>query len=47
MQNEADTVTPFIQVSRCSGLRITPEGHVVTLARNNNQVLVMNTLFLR
>lgn len=34
------------QVSRCCGLRITREGFIVTMAKNNHNVLVLNTLFV-
>jgi len=34
------------QVSRCCGLKITSEGYVVTLAKNNHHVLVLNTLYV-
>ena len=38
---------PFVrQVSRCCGLKITSEGYVVTLAKNNHHVLVLNTLYI-
>lgn len=39
---------PFLpsQVSRCCGLKITSEGYVVTLAKNNHHVLVLNTLYI-
>ena len=37
----------FNQVSRCCGLKITSEGYVVTLAKNNHHVLVLNTLFIQ
>ena len=36
----------FFQVSRCCGLKITSEGYVVTLAKNNHHVLVLNTLYI-
>ena len=35
-----------VQVSRCCGLKITSEGYVVTLAKNNHHVLVLNTLYI-
>lgn len=35
------------QVSRCCGLKITSEGYVVTLAKNNHHVLVLNTLYIQ
>nr|CAD7405060.1 unnamed protein product [Timema poppensis] len=34
------------QVSRCCGLKITSEGYIVTLAKNNHHVLVLNTLYI-
>ncbi len=37
---------PYVKVSRCCGLKITHEGHIVTLAKNNHHVLVLNTLYL-
>ncbi|EDW32769.1 GL21455 [Drosophila persimilis] len=37
---------PQLNVSRCCGLKITSEGHVVTLAKNNHQVLVMDLLYV-
>ncbi|GAB6020299.1 hypothetical protein CHUAL_003013 [Chamberlinius hualienensis] len=37
---------PYVKVSRCCGLKITPEGYVVTLAKNNHHVLILNTLYL-
>ena len=39
------TIRDF-QVSRCCGLKITSEGYVVTLAKNNHHVLVLNTLYI-
>ena len=36
----------FGQVSRCCGLKITSEGFVVTLAKNNHYVLLLNTLYI-
>lgn len=36
----------FFQVSRCCGLKITSEGYIVTLAKNNHHVLVLNTLYI-
>lgn len=38
--------THIAQVSRCCGLKITSEGYVVTLAKNNHHVLVLNTLYI-
>lgn len=37
---------PHVKVSRCCGLKITSEGYVVTLAKNNHCVLVLNTLYI-
>ncbi len=37
---------PNVKVSRCCGLKITSEGFVVTLAKNNHHVLVLNTLYV-
>jgi hypothetical protein len=37
---------PYVKVSRCCGLKITSEGYVVTLAKNNHHVLVLNTLYI-
>ncbi len=37
---------PQVKVSRCCGLKITSEGYIITLAKNNNHVLVLNTLFV-
>lgn len=38
---------PYVKVSRCCGLKITSEGFVVTLAKNNHHVLVLNTLYIQ
>uniref|UniRef100_A0A336MJI2 CSON000184 protein n=1 Tax=Culicoides sonorensis TaxID=179676 RepID=A0A336MJI2_CULSO len=38
---------PHVKVSRCCGLKITSEGFVVTLAKNNHHVLVLNTLYIQ
>ncbi|XP_063704756.1 B-box type zinc finger protein ncl-1 [Culicoides brevitarsis] len=38
---------PHVKVSRCCGLKITSEGYVVTLAKNNHHVLVLNTLYIQ
>ncbi|XP_072394424.1 B-box type zinc finger protein ncl-1 isoform X2 [Diabrotica undecimpunctata] len=32
---------PYVKVSRCCGLKITSEGYVVTLAKNNHHVLII------
>lgn len=37
---------PTIKVSRCCGLKITSEGYIVTLAKNNHHVLILNTLYI-
>lgn len=37
---------PSVKVSRCCGLKITSEGYIVTLAKNNHHVLVLNTLYI-
>ncbi|ESO04923.1 hypothetical protein HELRODRAFT_111386 [Helobdella robusta] len=37
---------PYVKVSRCCGLKITSEGYIVTLAKNNQHVLVLNTLYI-
>lgn len=37
---------PYVKVSRCCGLKLTAEGFIVTLAKNNHHVLVLNTLYL-
>jgi len=37
---------PYVKVSRCCGLKITSEGFIVTLAKNNHHVLVLNTLYI-
>jgi tripartite motif-containing protein 2/3 len=34
------------KVSRCCGLKITRDGHIVTLAKNNHHVLILNTPFI-
>lgn len=38
---------PYVKVSRCCGLKITSEGLIVTLAKNNHHVLVLNTLYIQ
>lgn len=35
---------PYAKVSRCCGLKITKEGFIVTLAKNNHHVLVLDAL---
>lgn len=37
---------PYVKVSRCCGLKITTEGYVVTVAKNNHHVLILNTLYI-
>lgn len=37
---------PYVKVSRCCGLKITSEGYVITLAKNNHHVLILNTLYI-
>ncbi|KAK2163597.1 hypothetical protein NP493_1453g00037 [Ridgeia piscesae] len=37
---------PYVKVSRCCGLKISSEGYVVTLAKNNHHVLILNTLYI-
>lgn len=37
---------PYVKVSRCCGLKITSEGYIVTLAKNNHHVLILNTLYV-
>lgn len=38
---------PYVKVSRCCGLKVTSEGYVVTLAKNNHHVLVLDTLYIQ
>ncbi|MES1904678.1 MAG: hypothetical protein MHPSP_000820, partial [Paramarteilia canceri] len=33
---------PFVKVSRCCGLKVTDEGSIVTLAKNNHHILIMS-----
>ncbi|OTF71493.1 brat protein-like protein [Euroglyphus maynei] len=40
----ADYDCPFVKVSRCCGLRLSKEGFIVTLAKNNNHAVVMNAI---
>ncbi|UXI17639.1 hypothetical protein NH340_JMT03582 [Sarcoptes scabiei] len=35
---------PFVKVSRCCGLRLSKEGLIVTLAKNNNHAVVMSSI---
>ena len=44
---EGEYECPYVKVSRCCGLKITSEGYIVTLAKNNHYVLVLNTISLR
>jgi DNA-binding beta-propeller fold protein YncE len=37
---------PYVKVSRCCGLKITREGYIITLAKNNHHVLLLNTLYI-
>lgn len=37
---------PHVKVSRCCGLKITREGYIVTLAKNNHHVLVLDTIHI-
>ena len=37
---------PHVKVSRCCGLKISVEGYVITLAKNNHHVLVLHTLYI-
>ena len=47
-KNDGQLITeyecPHVKVSRCCGLKITREGYIVTLAKNNHHVLVLNPL---
>ena len=42
----SEFMCPQVKVSRCCGLKISSEGYVVTLAKNNHHVLVLDTLFV-
>lgn len=46
-QLQSEYECPYVKVSRCCGLKITSEGYVVTLAKNNHHVLVLNTLYIQ
>uniref|UniRef100_A0A182N4M2 B box-type domain-containing protein n=1 Tax=Anopheles dirus TaxID=7168 RepID=A0A182N4M2_9DIPT len=46
-QLQSEFECPYVKVSRCCGLKITSEGYVVTLAKNNHHVLVLNTLYIQ
>ncbi|MEN2495437.1 MAG: hypothetical protein MHMPM18_000069 [Marteilia pararefringens] len=35
---------PFVKVSRCCGLKVMPDGCIVTLAKNNHHVLILNQI---
>uniref|UniRef100_A0A915JNI6 Brain tumor protein n=1 Tax=Romanomermis culicivorax TaxID=13658 RepID=A0A915JNI6_ROMCU len=37
---------PYVKVSRCCGLRITTEGYIITIAKNNHHVLILDTLYI-
>jgi len=37
---------PQVKVSRCCGLKITSEGYIVTLAKNDHHVLVLDTIYV-
>ena len=37
---------PTIKVSRCCGLKLSSEGYIITLAKNNNHVLILNTIYM-
>lgn len=37
---------PQVKVSRCCGLKLTSEGYIITIAKNNHHVLVLNTLYI-
>lgn len=43
---QAEFECPSVKVSRCCGLKITSEGRVVTLAKNNHHALVLNSLYI-
>ncbi|CAG0883996.1 unnamed protein product [Darwinula stevensoni] len=40
----AEYECPYAKVSRCCGLKLTSEGYIVTVAKNNHHVLILNTL---
>jgi hypothetical protein len=40
----AEYECPYAKVSRCCGLKITSEGYIVTLAKNNHHVLILDAL---
>jgi len=37
---------PYMKVSRCCGLRVTAEGFIVTLSKNNQHVYMYNTVYV-
>lgn len=37
---------PYMKVSRCCGLRVTSEGYIVTLSKNNQHVYMYNTVYV-
>lgn len=37
---------PYMKVSRCCGLRVTSEGYIVTLSKNNQHVLIYDTVYV-
>jgi len=37
---------PYVEISRCCGLKITSDGFIVTLAKESHHVLVLNPLYL-
>ncbi len=37
---------PYVEISRCCGLKITSDGFIVTLAKKSHHVLVLNLLYL-
>ena len=37
---------PYVKVSRCCGLKLTENGNIVTLAKNNHHVLVLRGISL-
>lgn len=43
---DAQFECPHVKVSRCCGLKITSEGFIVTLAKNNHHVLVLDTIYV-
>lgn len=43
---QAEFECPSVKVSRCCGLKITSEGRVVTLAKNNHHALVLKSLYI-